>query len=124
MRVPLLNQTFHPDVAATAHYASDLAAMLADRGHDVTAVARRYAYGERDEVYARREVWNGVHIRRIRSWKLGKGARWRRAIEFGSYLTNCALHLAALPSFDLVIGMTSPPLISSMAALFTQLRGG
>ena len=124
MRILFLNQTFHPDVAATAQYASDLAATLAERGHDVTVVCSRRAYDSPGERYPRRETWRGVEIRRISCFGFGKKARWRRAADFGSYIANCALHLAALPRFDVVVGMTSPPLISWLGALFARIKGG
>jgi putative colanic acid biosynthesis glycosyltransferase WcaI len=124
VKILLLNQTFYPDVASTAQHASDLAAELVERGHDVTVVCSRRAYDNPRELYPRREVWRGVRIRRISSFGFGKRARWRRAADFGSYLANCLLHLAALRRFDLVIAMTSPPLISWLGALFAHIKGG
>jgi colanic acid biosynthesis glycosyl transferase WcaI len=124
VRILFLNQTFHPDVASTAQHASDLAASLVERGHDVVVVCSRRAYDDPGERYPRHEDWCGVQIRRIWTSGLGKKARWRRAIDFGSYLANCLVHLAALPRFDLVVAMTSPPLISWFGALFTAMTGG
>ncbi len=124
MRILLLNQTFHPDVASTAQHASDLARRLVERGHDVTVVCSRRAYDSPQQQYAQREIWNGVDVRRIAALGFGKKARWRRLADFGSYLLNCGLHLSALPRFDLVIAMTSPPLVSWLGAVFTMLKGG
>ena len=105
MRVLLLNQTFHPDVAATAQQASDLAAHLVERGHSVTVVCGRRAYDNQGEQYPKQEVWRGVVIRRISALNLGKSARWRRAADFASFLANCSLHLTGLPRFDLVVAL-------------------
>jgi colanic acid biosynthesis glycosyl transferase WcaI len=124
VRVLLLNQTFYPDVASSAQHASDLAVKLVERGHDVTVLCGRRAYDNPGERYPAREVWHGVQIRRISSVGLGKKARWRRFVDFASYLANCVLHLATLPRFDLVVAMTSPPLISWLGALFTAITGG
>jgi len=124
MRILLLNQTFHPDVASTAQHASDLAAELAERGHLVTVVCGQRAYDNPRERYSRNEVWRGIRVRRISSLGLGKRARWRRAADFGSYLARCLVLLASLPRFDLVIAMTSPPLISWLGALFVRVKGG
>jgi glycosyltransferase involved in cell wall biosynthesis len=122
--VLLLNQTFYPDVASTAQHASDLARRLVERGHDVTVVCSRRAYDSPQQQYAPREIWNGVDVRRIASIGLGKKARWHRMADFGSYLLSCSLHLSVLPPFDLVIAMTSPPLVSWLGAVFTMLKGG
>ena len=124
MKILFLNQTFHPDVASTAQYASDLAATLAERGHEVTVVCSRRAYDSPDVRYPARETWRGLHIQRIANFGFGKTAKWRRAADFGSYIANCALHLAFLAKHDVVIGMTSPPLISWLGALFARVKGG
>ena len=124
MRILLLNQTCHPDVASTAQYLGDVATSLVERGHQVTVVCSRRAYDRPSETYAARETWRGVEIRRIACTGFGKGARWRRALDFGSYIVACAWHLLFLRRFDLVIGLTSPPLISWIGAMFTRLKGG
>jgi glycosyltransferase involved in cell wall biosynthesis len=124
LTILLLNQTFYPDVASTAQYLSDLALELVRRGHDVTVVCGRRAYDTPGERYPRREVWRGVKIRRISGLSLGKKTRWRRAMDFGSYVVNCVLHLARLPRFDLVVALTSPPLISWLGAQFVRVKGG
>lgn len=125
MKVLFLNQTFHPDVAASAQYSSDLALALVDRGHQVTVVCATRPYDDGpSETYAARESWKGIDIHRISGTRFGKAARWRRAVDFGSYLASCSLHLLTLGRHDVVIGMTSPPLISWIGAMFTRLKGG
>jgi colanic acid biosynthesis glycosyl transferase WcaI len=124
LKILLLNQAFYPDVASTAQHASDLAASLVERGHAVTVVSSRRAYDNPREQYPRRQAWRGVQIRRISCFGFGKQAKWRRTADFGSYLVNCLLHLIALRRFDVVVAMTSPPLISWLAALFVCVKGG
>jgi colanic acid biosynthesis glycosyl transferase WcaI len=124
MRILFLNQTFYPDVASTAQHASDLAVRLAERGHEVTVVCSRRAYDNPAESYPSQEVWRGVRIHRIASTGFGKGARWRRAADFGSFIASCTARLATLPAFDLVVAMTSPPLISWLGSAFTAVAGG
>lgn len=123
MRVLLLNQCFYPDVVATAQYLTDLATGLAERGHKVTAVASRRGYDNPTVRFPKREVWRGINIIRIPSLGLGKWAKWRRAADFGSYLLSCVVQLAVLPRFDLVVALTSPPLISFLGALFARCKG-
>jgi putative colanic acid biosynthesis glycosyltransferase WcaI len=122
VKILFLNQAFYPDVASTAQHLGDLATALSDRGHEVTVVCSRRAYDNPAERYARRESWRGVQIRRVSSFGFGKTARWRRALDFGSYFFNCLVHLAALPRYDLVVAMTSPPLISWLGAVFSRLK--
>jgi colanic acid biosynthesis glycosyl transferase WcaI len=124
LKVLLLNQCFYPDVVATAQHLTDLATALSSRGHDVTVVASDRGYDDPTVRFARREQWNGVEIIRIRTLTLGKGSRWRRAFNFGSFLLICGLRLLLLPRFDVVVALTSPPLISFLATLFVKLKGG
>lgn len=123
MRVLLLNQTFYPDVMATGQYLAELAVGLAERGHQVTVVASDRAYDNPQVRFARREQWRGVAIYRIGSTGFGKGAKWRRAADFASFITLCAWRLARLPKQDVVVALTSPPLISFVGVWLARLRG-
>jgi glycosyltransferase involved in cell wall biosynthesis len=124
LRILLLNQCFYPDVVSTAQHLTDLATSLASRGHKVTVVASDRGYDDPAMRFVRREQWNGIDIIRIPSLTLGKKSRWRRAFNFGSFLLLCSLRLLILRGFDVVVALTSPPLISFLAALFVQLKGG
>ena len=124
MKILLLNQAFYPDVASSAQHLTDLAVELANRGHDVRVMCSRRMYDNPAVQHPRHEVWRGIKIRRIYSFGFGKSARWRRYADFGSYLANCLRHLIAKPRVDLVVAMTSPPLISWLGALFVRVKGG
>jgi colanic acid biosynthesis glycosyl transferase WcaI len=124
LRFLLLNQCFYPDVVSTAQHLTDLATELAARGHDVTVVTGDRGYDDPTKRFTRREYWKGVTILRVRSLSLGKNSRWRRALSFASFLASCALCLLTVRRFDVVIALTSPPLISFLATLFVKLKGG
>jgi glycosyltransferase involved in cell wall biosynthesis len=124
LRILLLNQCFYPDVVSTAQHLTDLAIALAARGHDVTVIASDRGYDDPAARFKRREHWNGIEIIRIPSLSFGKNGRWRRAFSFASFLLMCALRLLTLHRFDVVVALTSPPLISFLGALFVKLEGG
>ena len=124
LRILLLNQCFYPDVVSTAQYLTDLATALTARGHDVTVVTSDRGYDDPATRFPRRERWKGIEIIRIPSISFGKSSRWRRAFNFGSFLVVLSLRLLILGRFDLVVALTSPPLISFLAALFVRLKGG
>ena len=109
---------------ATAQHLTDLAVGLTREGHEVTVVSSNRGYDNPSDRFPRHETWNGVEIIRIPSLALGKKSRWRRALSFGSFLFNCAVRLLLLPRFDVVVALTSPPLISFLGALFVKLKGG
>ena len=123
MRILLLNQTFHPDVVATAQVLSDFAVGLVERGHHVTAIASQRAYDNPTQRFPARETWRGVEIQRLPSVGFGKASLWRRAADFGFFSAVTALRLFTLPRYDAVVALTSPPLVSYLAAWFCRLRG-
>ena len=124
MNVLLLNQCFYPDVMATAQQLTDLALGLVEEGHRVTVVTSDRGYDNPSKTFPRRESWKGIDIIRISSLSMGKQSRWRRALNFGSFLANCTWKLLMLPRFDVVVALTSPPLISFLGALFVRIKGG
>ncbi len=124
MRVLLLNQCFYPDVVSTAQHLTDLAVGLTEQGHEVTVLASRRGYDDPQVRFPRREQWKGIKIVRLPSLGLGKKSKLRRALDFASYLASCIVQLLFLPRYDVVVAMTSPPLISFLGALCVQLKGG
>ena len=124
MKILILNQAFYPDVVATAQQAADLAAHLTERGHQVTVVASARGYDDPSLRFPKRETWKGVRIIRISALGLGKNTRWQRMLNFASFILSCSVRSLMQPRFDLVVAMTSPPLIACVAALLVTLRGG
>ena len=122
MRFLLLNQTFYPDVMATGQYLTEVALRLVERGHQVTVVTSRRAYDQPETQFQKTETWRGIRIYRVGSTGFGKGAKWRRAADFASFLGLCSLRLALLPRHDVVVALTSPPLISFLGATAAKLR--
>jgi colanic acid biosynthesis glycosyl transferase WcaI len=117
----LLNQTFFPDVASTAQHLSELASELVKGGHSVTVVTGCHAYDDRQVKFSRRENWRGVEIHRVYSTGYRKKTKWRRAVDFASFITSCCLRLATMPKHDVVVALTTPPLISFVGALRARL---
>ncbi|MGA3073018.1 MAG: glycosyltransferase family 4 protein [Bryobacteraceae bacterium] len=124
MKILLLNQCFYPDVVSTAQHASDLVAALAQRGHEVTVVASTRAYDNPHVKFPIEDHWRGSRILRVPCLALGKTTKWRRVANFASFFLSCLLRLVFLPRFDVVMALTSPPLISLLGALYVKLKGG
>lgn len=124
MRVLLLNQAFRPDTVSSGQHAADLAEGLARAGHSVTVVTARRAYDDPTRLFSAEENWRGVRIVRVPATGFGKGAKWRRAIDFGTFLVSCFCRLLMLPRFDVTVAMTSPPLVGAVAAAVVRMKGG
>ena len=124
MKILLLNQAFYPDVVSTAQHAADLAESLVARGDQVTVIASERGYDNPSRIFPKRETWKGVEIRRIASGRFGKGAKWKRILDFAIFFMSLLWELSRQPSPDAVIAMTTPPLLGFLAALFVKLKGG
>ena len=123
MRVLLLNQAFYPDIVSSAQHAADLARSFVQNGHEVTVVCSRRAYDNPARRFAETEEWHGVRVLRIPCTGFGKANKVGRILDFCTFLVACLMRLVVLDRFDVVVAMTSPPLLSFIAALFTRLRG-
>ncbi|MGA9736523.1 MAG: glycosyltransferase family 4 protein [Candidatus Sulfotelmatobacter sp.] len=117
MKILILNQAFYPDIVSTAQHASDLAKALTQVGHEVTVVCSSRGYDDPRVRFPQQETWNAVNIIRVRSTGFGKASRWRRAADFSTFMASCALRVWRLQRFDVVVAMTSPPLISFLSSL-------
>jgi glycosyltransferase involved in cell wall biosynthesis len=122
MNVLLLNQFFHPDLSATSQLATELAEDLVAAGFGVTAVASRGTYlgGGR---LPRRDRHRGVEIVRVGATSLGKRTVLHRALDYASFHAAAALALARLPRHDVVVALTTPPLVAATALVARTLKG-
>ncbi|MCC5827999.1 MAG: glycosyltransferase family 4 protein [Phycisphaeraceae bacterium] len=124
LRILLLNQTFHPDVAATAQHAHDLGRYLVERGHEVVVVSSRSIYGSRGAVLPAREVVDGIEVHRVGFSLFGKGSILGRLADFVIFYLAAALRVLTLRRPDVLIGFTTPPFIALVGWLSRLLRGG
>jgi glycosyltransferase involved in cell wall biosynthesis len=124
MHVLILNQTFWPDVAATAQLMWDLARHLDGRGHRVSVVASRYFYGTDREIPAGREMVGRIDVRRVRGTHFGKGSSLGmvgRLSDAASFYAAAAIEMRRVePPPDVVLALTSPPMVAVLAALHRQ----
>jgi len=122
MKILILNQAFYPDVVSTAQHATDLALALTDAGHEVTVICGRRAYDDPSSVFPGHQTWKGIGIERVHSTALGKDAKWRRAADFATFIATCTVRLLFLPQADVIVTLTSPPLLSFVAALAVPIK--
>lgn len=124
MKILLLNAHYWPDMsAATAQMMTGLAEELARQGHEVRVICGRRKYDEPSVLFPRREVRNGVQIARISNSSFGKGAKWKRAVDFATWLASAELALLREPRPDLVVTLTTPPLLSVLGARYARRVG-
>lgn len=122
MHVLILNQTFYPDVAATAQHMWDLAQHLAEHGHRVTALTSRHLYGTSEPAGDPYEKIGAIEIHRVGGTAYGKGGLAKRAADFGSFYAAAALKLQKLPVPDVILALTSPPMIAALGIAQKRFR--
>ncbi len=117
MKILLLNQFFWPDSAATSQLLTDLARGLAEQGHTVYAISA-------DGGYAVSAAGSPppVEIHRVKALPFARG-KIGRVLSYLSFYVSAAVRGLTLPRPDLVLTLTTPPLLSLLGNLISALRG-
>jgi colanic acid biosynthesis glycosyl transferase WcaI len=122
-RILLVNQYYWPDHASTAQHLTDLAEFLAAQGfecHVLTSQGRYKPGGPKPIAY---EIHEGVHIHRVRATSLGRKGTLSRMTDYLSFYAGAVAKALGLPTFDLVITLTTPPIIGLVGTILKRLRG-
>lgn len=121
MRLIILNQFFYPDHSATSQLMTDLGESLVERGIEVTAISSRGRYTGGEKL-SRREDYKGVRIERAWATGFGKRTIARRVSDYLSFYLGATWKLLRVPSHDVVMALTTPPLIGLVALVIGRLR--
>jgi colanic acid biosynthesis glycosyl transferase WcaI len=118
-----VNLHYVPDVASTGQHLTDLAEHLAARGVDVEVITAggHYAGGRLNA--PRREVRNGVRIRRLTI--PGFGRRWRigRVMDYAAFYLQVLWVTCVGRRSDGMVLLTTPPLLGVAGWIGRWLRG-
>jgi colanic acid biosynthesis glycosyl transferase WcaI len=109
-RLLVLNQYYWPGVEATANLLTELCEALAET-HDVTVVTGA------SRGLPPRQVRNGVNIIRVRSTTYDRSHLFRRAANYVTYVIGLVWRAMLSKRPDLVVCMTDPPFIGSIARI-------
>lgn len=122
MRIVLLNQFYPPDVAPTGQYLHDLARTLVARGHHVTSIASRHAYGGGGQ-YPARQQRDGVEVLRLNGLAFGRDSHLGKLADYAAYYAALAIRLARMSRPDLIVSLTTPPFVGLLAKLMADHAG-
>lgn len=122
-RLLFVNQYFPPDEAATAQILGDLVAAASRAGFECRVVTSDRGYADPARRYPRREGWKGAAIERVRATGFGRASALGRAIDYGTFFLNAAVRLLAGPRPDVVVGLSTPPILGALAVLAGRVRG-
>jgi putative colanic acid biosynthesis glycosyltransferase WcaI len=113
VKILLINQFFYPDEAATSQFLTDLAAGLRDRGHVVEVICGRTSYSP-----GAGDGMRGVAVHRVRTLAGGRrSGLFGKAAGYLSFLASAARRLATLPPADVVVVLSTPPMLGVLGVL-------
>ena len=117
MKILLLNQFFWPDSSATSQMLTDLAEGLTARGHDVYTISADGGYAP-----AAKGVAPAVTMHHVKALPFVRGGLGR-LLSYGSFYIAAAWTALTMPRMDVVLTLTTPPLLSLLGNLLKIFRG-
>ena len=119
-----VNQHYYPDIASTGQHLTDLAEFLAESGFEVTVMCGEARYlGGGQAASLAHEVRNGVEIVRVPMTSFGRARAVGRIADYASFYASMLARLLRGKRYDLLVTLTTPPLLSAAAALVRRIRG-
>ncbi|MCK6684971.1 MAG: glycosyltransferase family 4 protein [Thermoanaerobaculia bacterium] len=123
LRLLFLNQYFPPDEAATSQILGDLAGRAVECGYQTFAISSDRSYRDGRRTYPARENVAGVAVRRVRSTNFGRNSRVGRLLDYSSFVVGAAVRTLVGPKTDVIVGMSTPPILGAFAVIAGRLRG-
>jgi len=120
MRFLLINQFFAPDPAPTGQLLADVARALVAEGHAVRVVCSRASYETCDA--AGHHGLEQVDVRRVGGSSFGRGHA-SRVLSYGAFFLGAFRHSVLGRRPDVVLTLTTPPLLSLAGTLAKLVRG-
>jgi glycosyltransferase involved in cell wall biosynthesis len=122
-RILFVNQYYWPDHASTAQHLTDLAEFLAEQGFECHVLTSQSRYKPGDPKPAALEIHQGVRIHRVHATSLGRRGTISRMTDYLSFYSGALVKALRLPRFDLVVTLTTPPIIGLIGTILKRLRG-
>jgi colanic acid biosynthesis glycosyl transferase WcaI len=118
----ILSQVYLPDPASVGQHLADAAAELVRRGHRVVVLTSDRGYDDPSVVYPRREIIDGVEVRRIPWTSFGKQSLPLRLLAGVSFTLQAILRALAVGPIDAIVVSTTPPVVPIAALFLSVLR--
>ena len=124
MRLLVLNQYFHPDVAATGQLLTELCVSFA-RAHEVRVITGFPTYDplepRRRRLFAREDV-EGVRVLRVYTWRGSRRTLLSRALTYATFLLSAVIAGLMVRRPDVVMTWTDPPLLPLVGWILARVR--
>lgn len=118
----ILSQVYVPDPASVGQHMADAAAEMVQRGWRVVVLAANRGYDDPTIKYKKREVIDGVEIRRFPLSSFGKDSIALRLVAGTLFMLQCMIWGVFTRRLRTLLVSTSPPMCSIAAMLIGFLR--
>jgi hypothetical protein len=119
----IFSQVFVPDPASVGQHIADVAFELVRRGYKVRVYTANRGYDDPTIRYPKREIINGVDVRRMTLSSFGKKSIPTRLLGTASFMVQALFRGLLMPNLAGVLFSTSPPLIGIVATAIHMFRG-
>lgn len=120
--VLVISQVYVPDPASVGQHMHDAAAELAARRHRVIVYTSSRGYDDPSNRYTKREIRNGVEIRRLPWSSFGKSSIVLRLLAQCIFLIQVCARAVFISELALILVSTSPPFAGISAVVIKFIR--
>ncbi len=122
INIAVIQFYFYPDVSAVAQMLQDLLVELAkDRRFNISVFAGATSYRNK-RLSLRKIDYNNIRIRRFFTFSFGRRNLVSRILNYSFYYISIFFYLLVTSKWQIVISMTSPPLIGFVVSLSRMIR--
>lgn len=119
----IISQVYVPDPASVGQHVADAAGELARRGWRVVVFAAANGYDDPSKKYPKREVLNGVEVRRLPFSSFGKSSIAVRLIAQWLFIKQAILHALFVKNVRAIMVSTSPPFCGAAGSALSRIKG-
>jgi len=119
--ITILTQYFYPEIAATGQLLTELAVGLKNRGCEVRIITGQPSYTGGGKL-PKREVYEGVEIRRVWNTSLDKNKKTGRLLNYVTFVISATLATLFSKKTPLLI-VSNPPFLPIIGAIMKTFRG-
>jgi colanic acid biosynthesis glycosyl transferase WcaI len=117
MQITFLNQFFWPDTAATGQLLADVCRAIAEQQGEATAICGGSDYGVKDTTAP-----PPARVLRTRAASFSRSPL-HRLLSYGSYLAGSIWNSYRIKRPDIIVTLTTPPLLSVLGRIVKLTRG-
>ncbi len=118
-----VNLNYYPDFVSAGQRLQDLAEYLVADGFDVSVLCGRGGYEGESSQAPRRQILNGVRVRRLPMPHFGRATTLGRLTDYAAFFVQALARLLVTRRYDRVIFLTTPPLLAAVGPVLHLLRG-